>query len=308
MIKYSFVVPAYNEEKGLCIFYETVIKSFDKLDGEFELSFVNDGSRDATKSILGEICKKDKHVKAVHFSRNFGQQAAILCGMEKSSGQAVIVMDADLQDPPAVALAMIEKWKQGYKIVHGKRRSRDKDSAFKRWSAKLFYKYAQKITGLSIPQNVGDFKLYDRQVVDTILALPEHDRLLRVQTSWIGFSQTEVEFDRPARVAGDGHYTFKKMFSLACGGIFPNCTFPLGFAWKTGFFLTCASVIAFITFVILSVVDVYFGGLIAWLFPALGLCTGLILLGQGFANLRLNMIYKEVQNRPKFIVDEEENV
>ena len=203
---------------------------------------------------------------------------------------------------------MIEKWKQGYKIVHGKRKTRKTDKVFKRLTAKLYYKFAQKITGLVIPQNVGDFKLYDRQVVDCILALPEHDRLLRVQTAWIGFSQTQVEFDRPARVAGEGHYTLKKMFSLACGGIFPNTSFPLGFAWKTGLFFLLSSLIVLITFIALTFSNVYFGGLTAWLFPAIGLCTGCILLGQGFANLRLQMIYKEVQNRPKYIVEEQENL
>jgi dolichol-phosphate mannosyltransferase len=202
---------------------------------------------------------------------------------------------------------MIEKWKQGYQIVHGKRRSRKQDKPFKRWTAKLFYKKAQSITGLQIPQNVGDFKLYDQKVVQAILSMPEHDRLLRLQTSWLGFSQTEVEFDRPARVAGEGHYTFKKMFSLACGGIFPNSNFPLGFAWKAGVFFTGVSMIALLTFLILSIAKVEFGGLVAWIFPALGLCTGLLFMGQAVQNLKLQMIYKEVQNRPKYVVDEEEN-
>ena len=207
MIKYSIVVPAYNEENSLRLFYESVTPAFSSMGEAYELIFVNDGSRDATKSILDELCMQDSRVKACHFSRNFGQQAAILCGLKKASGEAVIVMDADLQDPPAVALEMVEKWKEGYEIVHGKRKKRKGETLFKRATAALFYKMMRKITGLDIPQNVGDFKLYDRKAVDAIISLPEHDRLLRIQTSWLGFKQTEVLFDRPERAAGKTHYT-----------------------------------------------------------------------------------------------------
>ena len=306
-MKYSIVVPAYNEEKSLRLFYDAVTPAFDSLQEEYELIFVNDGSRDATKEILDSLAEQDKRVKVCHFSRNFGQQAAILCGLKKSSGEAVIVMDADLQDPPEVALEMIEKWKEGYDIVHGKRRKRKGESAFKKQTAKLFYKLTRKITGLELPQNTGDFKLYARNVVNVICALPEHDRLLRAQACWVGFSQTEVEFDRPFRVAGETHYTVKKMVKLAQAGVFPNTDYTLTLPIKLGVLLGVVSLLCAITFIVLSCCKIFYGGLIAWLYPALGFFTSVLLICQGLGNMHVGMIYKEVQNRPQYILSETRN-
>lgn len=308
MSKYSIVVPAYNEEESLRFFYEASVSAFETLNEEFEIIFVNDGSTDATQEILAEIAKKDERVKVCRFSRNFGQQAALFCGLQTATGEAVIAMDADLQDSPTVALEMIEKWKAGYEIVHGKRRTRKGESAFKKRTADAFYKLASKITGLNIPQNVGDFKLYDRKVVNAILSMPEHDRLLRAQTAWVGFKQTFVEFDRPERVAGKSHYTLKKMVKLAHSGILPNTEAGLTLPIKLGVFLGIASVACFITFIVLSGLGISFGGLTAWLFPTIGLASSLTLICQGMANLRTAMIYREVQNRPKYIVAEKLNL
>ena len=308
MSKYSVIVPAYNEEKSLQLFYDAVTPLFESLGEEYEMIFVNDGSTDETKNILDALADKDARVKVCHFSRNFGQQAALLCGMEKASGDAVIAMDADLQDPPEVALEMIAKWKEGYDVVHGKRRKRRGESAFKKATASLFYGFTRKITGLDLPQNVGDFKLYSRKVVDAILSMGEHDRLLRAQTTWVGFKQTFVEFDRPQRVAGETHYTLKKMVRLAQAGIFPNTEYTLTFPIKLGILLGVASMACFITFIVLSCLGVAFGGLTAWLFPTLGALTAVILVCQGVANIHTAMIYKEVQNRPKYIVAESKNL
>lgn len=308
MSKYSIIVPAYNEEKSLQLFYDAVTPLFESLGEEYEMIFVNDGSTDETKNILDALADKDARVKVCHFSRNFGQQAALLCGMEQASGDAVIAMDADLQDPPEVALEMIAKWKEGYDVVHGKRRKRRGESAFKKATASLFYRFTRKITGLDLPQNVGDFKLYSRKVVSAILSMGEHDRLLRAQTTWVGFKQTFVEFDRPQRVAGETHYTLKKMVRLAQAGIFPNTEYTLTFPIKLGVLLGVASLACFITFIVLSCLGVAFGGLTAWLFPTLGALTAVILVCQGVANMHTAMIYKEVQNRPKYIVAESKNL
>ena len=308
MSKYSIVVPAYNEEATLRLFYQATVPAFETLNEEFEIIFVNDGSTDTTQEILAELAKKDERVKVCRFSRNFGQQAALLCGLEQASGDAVIAMDADLQDSPSAALEMIEKWKQGYEIVHGKRKSRKGETAFKKRTADMFYKLASKITGLNIPQNVGDFKLYDRKVVSAILSMGEHDRLLRTQTAWVGFKQTFVEFDRPERVAGKTHYTLKKMVKLAQSGILPNTEVGLAFPIKFGVFLALASVACFITFVVLTCLGINFGGLTAWLFPTIGLTSSIALICQGRANLHTAMIYREVQNRPKYIVAEKLNL
>ena len=307
MAKYSIIVPAYNEEKSLHLFYDAVTPIFESLQEEYEIIFVNDGSRDATRDILKELAAKDKRVKACSFSRNFGQQAALLCGLEAASGDAVIAMDADLQDPPEVALQMIEKWKEGYDVVHGKRRKRKGETVFKKATASLFYKFTRKITGMELQRDSGDFKLYDRKVVDTLLSLGEHDRLLRAQTAWVGFKQTCVEFDRPERVAGESHYTLKKMIKLAESGIFPNTDYTLTFPIKLGVLFGVLSVACIITFIVLACLDIFFGGLTAWLFPAMGLTLAIILVCQGVSNIHVAMIYKEVQNRPKYIVAEKFN-
>ena len=307
MAKYSIIVPAYNEGKSLHLFYNAVTPLFESLQEEYEIIFVNDGSRDGTREILIELAAKDKRVKACSFSRNFGQQAALLCGMEAASGEAVIAMDADLQDPPEVALQMIAKWKEGYEVVHGKRRKRKGETVFKKATASLFYKFTRKITGMELQRDSGDFKLYDRKVVDVLLSMNEHDRLLRAQTAWIGFKQTCVEFDRPERVAGETHYTVKKMIKLAESGIFPNTDYTLTFPIKLGALFCVLSVACFITFIVLACQGIAFGGLTAWLFPTIGLTLGIILVCQGVANMHVAMIYKEVQNRPKYIVSEKFN-
>ena len=202
-IKYSIVVPAYNEEQSLPLFFERVIPMFEALNEPFEIIVVNDGSKDKTEDILRQKCLEDKRVRGISFSRNFGQQAAFLCGLKHTSGEAVIAMDADLQDPPEVALEMIEKWKEGYDIVHGRRKKRPGESVFKRITAKVYYKFLHRISYSKVPPNVGDFKLYSRRAVDEIIAMPEHNRLLRAQASWVGFKQTFIDFDRPAREVGE---------------------------------------------------------------------------------------------------------
>lgn len=307
MVKYSLIVPAYNEEKSLKLFYDAVTPMMKGLQEEYEIIFVNDGSRDATREILRGLADLDKRVKVCNFSRNFGQQAALLCGLEMASGEAMIAMDADLQDPPEVALQMIEKWKEGYDVVHGKRRKRKGETVFKKATAFVFYRLMRRITGLDMPADTGDFKLYDRKVVDAILSMKEHDRLLRAQTTWVGFKQTFIEFDRPERVAGETHYTLKRMVKLAQSGVFPNTDYTLTFPIKLGLGLGVLSTACLITFIVLACCGINFGGLTAWLFPTVGLLAAIILLCQGVANIHTSMIYREVQNRPKYIVADKYN-
>lgn len=308
MAKYSIVVPAYNEEKSLQLFYDAVTPLMESLHEEYEMIFINDGSRDATKEILTGLAGRDERVKVCSFSRNFGQQAALLCGLETASGDAVIAMDADLQDPPEVALEMIAKWKEGYDVVHGKRKKRKGETLFKKATAFFYYRFMRKITGMEMPKDVGDFKLYDRKVVNAILSMGEHDRLLRAQTTWVGFRQTFVEFDRPERVAGETHYTLKKMIKLAQSGIFPNTDYTLTLPIKLGITGGLLSLACMITFIVLSCCGVAYGGLTAWLFPTVGIIGATILLTQGLSNMHTSMIYREVQNRPKYIVAEKKNL
>ena len=227
--------------------------------------------------------------------------------MELASGDAVIAMDADLQDAPEVALQMIAKWKEGFDVVHGKRKKRKGETVFKRATAYLYYRFMRKITKMEMPADVGDFKLYDRKVVDALLSMGEHNRLLRAQTTWVGFKQAFVEFDRPERIAGETHYTLKKMLRLAEDGIFPNTNYHLTLPIKLGLGLGFLSAACFVIFIVLACLGKSFGGLTAWLFPTMGALSAVILTCQGLSNVHTNMIYKEVQNRPKYIIAEKYN-
>ncbi|MCH5180127.1 MAG: glycosyltransferase family 2 protein [Erysipelotrichales bacterium] len=305
--KYSILVPAYNEQEVLKIFYDTATKQFDTLKEDYEIIFVNDGSKDNTYSILKELAEQDKRIKVINFSRNFGQQAAELAALQYATGEAIIIMDCDLQDPPEVALQMIEKWKEGYDVVHGKRKKRQSETAFKKLTAHVYYRFLRRITGMDIPTDTGEFKLYDRKVVEAILKLPEHNRYLRALATWVGFKQTSISFDRPNRSAGVTKWTLKKMIKLAEDGIIANSAYPLALALKCGIFLSFASLLTFIVFIILAIVGTSLS-LVAWLFPTVGLLAGIILVMQGFSNLYIGRVYDEVKGRPNYIVSETINI
>lgn len=305
-VKYSILVPAYNEQEVLKIFYDTLTKHMNTLKEEYEIVFVNDGSKDNTYLILKELAQKDKRVKVVNFSRNFGQQAAELAALQYAIGEAVIIMDCDLQDPPEIALQMIEKWKEGYEVVHGKRKKRKGETIFKKLTAHVYYRFLRKITGMDIPTDTGEFKLYDRKVVDAILSLPEHNRYLRGLATWVGFRQTSISFDRPNRSAGVTKWTVKKMVRLAEDGIIANSTYPLALTVKCGIFLSISALITFITFIVLAIVSTL--PLVAWIFPTVVLLAGIILIMQGFSNLYIGRIYDEVKGRPNYIVSETINI
>lgn len=305
-VKYSVVTPAYNEEEVLPVFFDKVIPVLESLNEPFEVIVVNDGSSDNTENILRDICERDKRVKGISFSRNFGQQAALLCGLEESRGEAVIVMDVDLQDPPEVALQMIYKWKEGFDIVHGRRRTRKGESAFKRATASIYYKFLHRISYSKVPRNVGDFKLYSRRAVDALLSLGEHNRLLRAQAAWIGFKQTFVDFDRPVREVGETKYTLKKMLKLASDGIITNSAYPLTLSLKAGITFIVLSVAAFITFIVLASCKIFLPTA-AWFFPTLGLIEGIEMTIKGFSDIYTAKIYEEVKNRPIYIIKDKFN-
>ena len=211
----SVITPVFNEEECLPAFYERVVPIMEKIGLPFEIIAVDDGSRDKSLEIISEHCKKDKRLKCVSFSRNFGQQAAFFCGLENCSGDAAILIDADLQDPPEIFPEMIAKWREGYDVVHGVRRVRKKESLFKKASSAMWINLTRKLSDLDIPKNVGEFKLYGRKVIDAIIALPERSRSLRTEVAWVGFKQTSVEFDRNERKASETKFTLKKMIRFA---------------------------------------------------------------------------------------------
>jgi len=207
------------------------------LDGVSETIFVDDGKRDCSAIVLRAKAKEDPRYRFIGLSRNFGHQAAITAGMDAASGDAVIVMDADLQDPPEVVGQMIEKWKEGYEVVYGRRMSREGDSAFKKWTARLFYKFLGRLSSVDIPRDAGDFRLIDRKVLDAFLAMPEQDRFVRGMFAWLGFRQTEVAFHRCRGTAGETKYPFLKMLRLAATASSDFPTRRCG--WRSGAVSSC---------------------------------------------------------------------
>lgn len=305
-VKYSIVVPVFNEGDVVKIFYEAITPIMENLKESYEIIYVNDGSRDNTLECLTDLSSKDSRVKVISFARNFGQQPAIFAGFEHSSGEAVITMDVDLQDPVEVVPQMIEKWKEGYEIVHGKRSRRKGESFFKKFTSSLYLKVLQKISGLHIPQDVGEFKLLDRKVIDVINSMPEHDKYLRALTSWVGFKQAEVEFVRQERVAGKTKYSVKKLVKLAGNGIVSFSTYPLTISTKLGLGLGSLSIIAFLTFIVLACCKIFLP-LTAWLFPTITLLFSISFVLNGFQNIYLRRTYDETRNRPRYTISQRIN-
>lgn len=304
MIRYSVVVPVYNEESVVEECYRQLKEVMDTTKEPYELIFVNDGSRDATAEIVGDLCTKDERVKLINFSRNFGHQTAITAGMDFSTGQAVVVIDADLQDPPAVILQMIEKWKEGYDVVYGKREKRKGESLFKKATAKMFYRLLAAMTSVDIPVDTGDFRLIDRKVCDVMSRLTEKNRYVRGLVSWTGFRQTAVSYVREERFAGETKYPLRKMLRFAMDGITTFSYKPLKISTYIGFIL------AFFSFVYLIVVlclrlftDVTVAGW-ASILAVLLISNGVVLMMLGIIGEYIGRIYDETKNRPLYIVRE----
>lgn len=304
--KYSIVVPCFNEEQTVKPFYDAIIPVMDSLKEKYEIIFVNDGSRDKTEEILTELASIDKRVKVINFARNFGQQPAILAGFELAEGEAVIDIDVDLQDPVEAIPLMIEKWKEGFDIVHGKRKVRKGETFMKKATASIYTKFYKNITGLELPKSCGDFKLFDRKVIDTITSMPERDRFLRGITAWVGFKQTSIEFERQKRLAGETKYNFKKLVKLATNGIVSNSSYPLSFASKFGIFFGVCSLACFITFIVLTCLNISLP-LVAWVFPTIALFASIGLIMIGLQNIYIARIYSEVQKRPLYIIRDKIN-
>lgn len=306
MVKYSVIIPVYNEEKVLDACYKEIVKLTEKFDDSFEIIFVNDGSRDTSLEILKGFAAKNNNVKVISFSRNFGHQPAVSAGMKESNGEAVIIIDADLQDPPEVVLQLIDKWKEGYDIVYGRRIKRKGEKPLKKLTAYIYYRFLARITGMKIPKDTGDFRLLSRKAVNTINNMPEKNRYLRGMNSWVGFKQAEVCYERQARFAGETKYTIKKMVKLASDGIVSNSNYPLSAVLTTGVILGILSFFGYATVLILQLTDII-QNLVYWVFPTIGLATGIILLALGIMGLYLGRIYDEVKDRPIYIIDEKIN-
>lgn len=308
----SFVLPVYNEEAVIREFFtvlrDSVAEVADKY--EFEFVFVNDGSRDHSLEILRTLQETDSRIRIVNFARNFGQQMAVTAGLDHAKGDAVVIMDCDLQDPPSVALEMIEVWaEQGYQVVYGKRRSRG-DTWFKRNSAALFYKVIDNLTSFHIPQNTGDFRLLDRKVVDVIKQFREQNRFMRGIVSYVGFRQYELLFDRPDRFAGETHYSLRKMIKLAFDGIYSFSNVPLAMITRLGVLFTVISGTVLVLMVVRELVRPESNPLMGVILAAIVMFVGGIqMIMMGIMAAYIGRIYAEVQRRPLYIVEEvHENV
>lgn len=302
-IQYSIVVPLFNEEQVINETYKRLKDVMDSLKEPYEIIFVDDGSKDMTCAISKTICDRDKNVRLLRFSRNFGHQAAITAGMDYSVGKAVVVIDADLQDPPEVILKMIGKWKEGYDVVYGKRVKRNGETFFKRATAKLFYRVLQSMTEVDIPVDAGDFRLIDRKVCDALKSVPEHNRYVRGLISWLGFSQTGVEFIREERFAGETKYPLKKMLKFASDAITSFSMKPLKLGTYLGL-LTAASSFVYFLFSVFTKASSTAGYLSSSIGALLLFFNGIVLIALGIIGEYIGRIYDEAKGRPLYIVGE----
>jgi len=301
----SIVVPCLNEEEVLRDTNRRLVADLEQLPQKFEILYVDDGSSDRTPEILGELQADDERIRVVRFSRNFGHQMAITAGLEHASGDAVAIIDADLQDPPEVIADFVAKWMDGFDVVYGVRREREGETAFKLWTAKLFYRLIGKLSDTEIPLDAGDFRLMDRCVADALLAMPERDRFVRGMVSWLGFSQAAVPYRRAARAAGETKYSLFKMLRFATDGIVSFSILPLRLATWVGF---AASGIALLG-ILMTVVERLMGveGLVkgwASILVAILFIGGVQLICMGIIGEYVGRIYGESKRRPLYVVRE----
>ena len=311
MKKISFVIPMYYEEEVADECYRRVKKVCDSLKDkyDYEIIFVNDGSKDKTLSILEKIAEEDKNVKVISFSRNFGHQAAVTAGLKYVTGDAIIIMDADLQDPPELVPDMLKKWEEGYEVIYGKRKSREGESHFKLFTAKAFYDTLNKLSDVEIPKNTGDFRLVDKKVVDVINSLPEHNKFLRGLFSWVGFNQYAYEYERKERFAGKTKYPLKKMLKLASDGIIGFSTKPLKIVWGLGIFSVLVSIVILI-YAIVSYANKLNNLVPGWtsIMCTMTFLGGMILISLWMIGEYIGRIYDEAKGRPQYIVKKTINV
>jgi dolichol-phosphate mannosyltransferase len=303
--RYSIIAPCYNEEGVLHELYRRIGEVMERTGEPWELVLVNDGSRDRTPQVMRELHAADPRVKVVDFARNFGHQIAVSAGLDYARGDAVIIIDADLQDPPEVILDMIERWKAGYEVVFAVRTERKGETWFKEFTAKLFYRIIYRITDVHIPLDTGDFRLTDRKVVEAMKQMRERHRFIRGMTSWVGFRQTGVEYVREERYAGETHYPFRKMFKFALDAITSFSYAPLQLASYLGFAIAGLSALA--------ALGVVYARLFMQATPFLGQATTLVvvlfmggvqLITLGIIGEYLGRIYDEVKGRPLYLVRE----
>ncbi|HEU0295214.1 MAG TPA: glycosyltransferase family 2 protein [Anaerolineales bacterium] len=301
-ITYSIIAPIFNERENLAELHRRVSEVMDSMGEPWELILVDDGSTDGSTDIIRELANKDKRIRPVIFARNFGHQIAITAGWDYARGDAVVIIDADLQDPPELIAAMAKKWREGYEVVYAIRTEREGESLFKLWTASVFYRLIYRITDVKIPLDTGDFRLMDRKVVNVLKQMREKHRFPRGMSAWVGFKQIGIEYKRAARQAGETKYPFRKMFRLAINAVTGFSYFPLQVATFFGFVSAGIAILAmpFVIYLRASGSQAFFGQattLLAVLF--LG---GVQLICLGILGEYIGRLYDEAKDRPLYIV------
>lgn len=301
----SIVVPCFNEEPVIQETYRRLCEVLGSLrDVEFELVFVDDGSRDRTPSMLRALQTSDRRVRVVLFSRNFGHQVAVTAGIEHTSGDAVILIDADLQDPPEVIQDMVTAWRRGIDVAYGTRASREGESSLKLWTAKRFYRFINRISDTAIPLDTGDFRLMDRKVVDAFLNMPERDRFIRGMVAWLGFRQEAVQYRRAARLAGETKYPLRKMIQFATDGVLSFSLAPLRLAIWMGFATAGAALLGVVYALLVRLFTSHWVPGWTLLFIACLAIGSVQLVCLGAVGEYVGRIYGEVKKRPLYVVRE----
>lgn len=302
---YSIVVPVYDEQDALPELYERLTWLLERLDGDAEVILVDDGSRDDSYALMLDLNKRDPRFKLLQLSRNFGHQVAITAGLDFAAGRAVIVMDADLQDPPETVLAMTERWREGFEVVYGVRGERHGETRFKRITAAVFYRLLQRLADVEIPADAGDFRLLDRKALDAYLAMREHDRYVRGMVSWVGFNQIGVPYSRDERRAGKTKYPFRKMIKFAADGIVSFSNAPLRLALGLGFIVSASSFIYGFVAILLNVTGAF--TVPGWTSTIIvtSFLGGVQLIVLGVIGEYVGRTYVETKGRPLYIVNRE---
>lgn len=304
----SVVVPMYFEEEVAQECYNRLKSVMLQNDINYEFVFVNDGSTDRTIEILSEIAANDYRTKIVNFARNFGHQIAVTAGIAAAKGDAIVIIDADLQDPPEVIPELIAKWEEGYEVVYAKRKQRKGETWFKLLTAKYFYKFLNYMSDIDIPKDTGDFRIIDRKVADVFNQMTERNRFIRGMMSWVGFRQTYVEYERDERFAGETKYPLKKMIKFASDGIIAFSTKPLRIVMTLGLLSVLISIIVLLYTITVKIIGT--GTQTGWasIMVAITFFSGIQLLGLGIVGQYIARIYDESKNRPIYIVKETINI